>query len=71
MLLRLLLLSALFMLSACDNDPADVYQGYAEGEYVLVAAPEAGIWRLQVSLEPSRKGRQAKLRVVGAAPSWT
>lgn len=38
-----LLLSIMLVLSACDRDPADVYQGYAEGDYVLVASPEAGV----------------------------
>lgn len=30
-------------LFACDRGPAGVYQGYAEGEYVLVASPDAGV----------------------------
>jgi HlyD family secretion protein len=32
-----------WLLSACDGEPAGVYLGYAEGEYVLVASPEAGV----------------------------
>ncbi|MBK9130544.1 MAG: HlyD family efflux transporter periplasmic adaptor subunit [Gammaproteobacteria bacterium] len=38
-----IILAALFTLSACDGEPVDVYQGYAEGDYVLVASPEAGV----------------------------
>jgi HlyD family secretion protein len=32
----------LFILSACDRNPATSWQGYAEGEYVYVAAPRSG-----------------------------
>ena len=37
------LLLVVFALSACGSDHPSLYQGYAEGEYVLVAAPDAGI----------------------------
>jgi HlyD family secretion protein len=37
------LLLVVFALSACGSDHPNLYQGYAEGEYVLVAAPDAGI----------------------------
>ncbi|MGE0133343.1 MAG: HlyD family secretion protein [Blastocatellales bacterium] len=39
----LLILGMSWLLSACDSDPPRLYQGYAEGEYVLIASPEAGI----------------------------
>ena len=32
----------LLLLSACNRDPATSWQGYAEGEYVYVAAPRGG-----------------------------
>ncbi len=38
----LAVVSALGMLAACGDRPAPAYQGYAEGEYVLIAAPTAG-----------------------------
>ena len=37
-----LLLFAALALAACGDKPADGFQGYAEGEFVLVAAPAAG-----------------------------
>lgn len=39
---RLLLVSVLALLAACGQKAADGFQGYAEGEFVLVAAPAAG-----------------------------
>lgn len=38
-----LIIATLLALSACEADPPRQYQGYAEGEYILVASPEAGI----------------------------
>lgn len=35
-------LLSLLLLSACDRNPATSWQGYAEGEYVYVAAPRSG-----------------------------
>ena len=41
---------ALLVVGACSNEGARVYQGYAEGEYVRVAAPFAGtLQKLAVS----------------------
>lgn len=36
------LASLLLFLAACQSDPATSWQGYAEGEYVYVAAPRSG-----------------------------
>lgn len=36
------LLAAVVLLTACQQKPGDVYPGYAEGEYVRLAAPFAG-----------------------------
>jgi HlyD family secretion protein len=36
------LLIALALLAGCDKDPGSVWQGYIEGEYVLLASPYAG-----------------------------
>ena len=41
-LILTLALSHFLFLTACDRDPATSWQGYAEGEYVYVAAPRAG-----------------------------
>lgn len=38
----LILLLSLFLLTACDRNPVTSWQGYAEGEYVYVAAPRGG-----------------------------
>ena len=35
-------LSLLLLLSACNRAPSTSWQGYAEGEYVYVAAPRSG-----------------------------
>lgn len=41
--LRLLIaLCALFFMTACSNDANNIFQGYVEGEYILVAAPLGG-----------------------------
>ena len=46
---RLLSLALLGLASACSDKPADAWSGYAEGDYVYVAAPLAGrIQALQV-----------------------
>ena len=37
-----LVAAALLALGACNNAPSNVFQGYAEGEYVHVASPYAG-----------------------------
>ncbi len=43
-------LVAVFVLSACDKPKTVAYQGYAEGEYVLVASPYGGsLERLSVA----------------------
>ena len=34
--------AAAFLAAGCADKPAGVYQGYAEGEFVMVAAPSAG-----------------------------
>jgi len=39
---RTFALAAVGLLAACRQQPADVYPGYAEGEYVRLAAPFAG-----------------------------
>jgi HlyD family secretion protein len=50
-------LGALGALAACSDEPARAYQGYAEGEYVRVAAPFAGtLQKLAVS-----RGLQVKV----------
>jgi HlyD family secretion protein len=36
------LLIAVALLAGCGNEPNDVWQGYIEGEYVLLASPYAG-----------------------------
>jgi HlyD family secretion protein len=41
-LLPLLTICVLFAVSGCEKKGAGIYQGYAEGEFVLVAAPTAG-----------------------------
>lgn len=41
-ILALLAVCLLIAVSGCDNKGAALYQGYAEGEFVLVAAPAAG-----------------------------
>jgi hypothetical protein len=38
----ILLLAALSLLGGCGEKPASYYQGYAEGEFVLVASPRGG-----------------------------
>ena len=40
--LCILLIFPAVLLSACDRNPATSWQGYAEGEYVYVAAPRGG-----------------------------
>ena len=48
---------ALLVVGACSNEGARVYQGYAEGEYVRVAAPFAGtLQKLAVSRGMQIKG---------------
>lgn len=45
------------LLAACERQPAGVVSGYAEGEYVYVAAPEGG-W---VTGVPVKRGMQVKV----------
>lgn len=40
--IRLSFLFVLLLFAACSNEPANVFQGYAEGEYVHVASPIGG-----------------------------
>lgn len=42
LLILTLALALLLLLTACHRDPAPSWQGYAEGEYVYVAAPRGG-----------------------------
>ena len=39
---KLLLLAAAVLLAACEKPPTDSWQGYIEGEFVLLASPYAG-----------------------------
>lgn len=58
--MRRLLVSAFILLAGCDKPPADTWQGYIEGEFVLLASPYAGqLQKLQV-----RRGE----RVEGGKP---
>jgi HlyD family secretion protein len=41
-LLRIAVLAPALIVTGCQDDPKSVFQGYAEGEYVMVAAPLAG-----------------------------
>lgn len=55
-----IVLAALLVLAGCDKPPADTWQGYIEGEFVLLASPYAGqLQKLQV-----RRGE----RVEGGRP---
>src|SRR5262245_29242654 len=48
-MIRWIVVAVCAVLSGCDNPANDVFQGYAEGEYVRVAAPFAGnLQKLQV-----------------------
>lgn len=55
--LRALAVSAALVLGACGAEPAGTVTGYAEGEYVYVAAPEGG-WVSEVLVQ-----RGAQVRV--------
>lgn len=60
---RLLVLLLLAALASCGEKPADEFQGYAEGEYLRIAAPEAG-WVQDIAVT---KGQ----RVAANAPLFT
>jgi HlyD family secretion protein len=53
---RLVLLCAAALVAGCESQPSGVVSGYAEGEYVYVAAPEGG-WVTQLLVA---KGAQVK-----------
>ena len=47
--MRRFVVSAFILLAGCDKPPADTWQGYIEGEFVLLASPYAGqLQELQV-----------------------
>jgi len=47
--MRRFVVSAFILLAGCDKPPADTWQGYIEGEFVLLASPYAGqLQKLQV-----------------------
>ena len=41
-LIQILAVSCLALLAACSQDSSPGWQGYAEGDYVYVAAPRGG-----------------------------
>jgi len=53
-------LGAAALLAACSEQPTGVVSGYAEGEYVYVAAPEGG-W---VTSVPVKRGMRARVRAL-------
>ncbi|MCC7485608.1 MAG: HlyD family efflux transporter periplasmic adaptor subunit [Burkholderiales bacterium] len=55
---RCLVLAAVALLAACDDPPRTAWQGYVEGEFVLLASPYAGqLQKLHVRRgEPVRAG---------------
>ena len=45
---RLAVLLLAMLIGACDRNAAPAYQGYVEGEYLYLAAPQAGTWYVTV-----------------------
>ena len=66
--LPLLLAAALLLLAACGRDPAPAYPGYVEGEYLYLAAPQAGYLKSLDTPRGSRVSEGQALFAVAADP---
>lgn len=66
--LPLLLAAALPLLAACGRDAAPVYPGYVEGEYLYLAAPQAGYLKSLDTPRGSRVSEGQALFAVAADP---
>ena len=66
--LPLLLAAALPLLAACGRDAAPAYPGYVEGEYLYLAAPQAGYLKSLDTPRGSRVSEGQALFAVAADP---